>query len=130
MLFQLHLLNADKSTSDSKSDEDDYDDDGSGSIDLENIVHDIADHWRNCTFNNIVYYDDECSEWLKIFNTKSDHFHRFDFLYFRMRNFYLILSLSALGLIVFFLMVVFCTRKYCCSRNAADFERLIEDQHV
>lgn len=64
MLFQLHLLSAGETTP--ASDEDDYDDDGSGSFDLENIVQDIADHWRNCTFNNIVYYDDECSEWLKI----------------------------------------------------------------
>jgi hypothetical protein len=66
-----------------------------------------TDHHQNCTFNGTVYFDDECSEW--------------------MRNFYIILSLSIVGMIGFMLTVFYC-RKLFCVDTSRDFERLVESR--
>lgn len=110
VLFQLHLLRADGTTTSTTVDEDDYDEEVYDSKENTDIVDNIVEHWKNCTFNHVVYYDYECDEW--------------------MRNFYIALSLTALGLLLFLLMAVYCGRKYCCSRPAPDFERLIENHYT
>lgn len=104
ILFQLFLIKAEStdslSISDENKDEDDYDDEGSGSSGSGNSTV----HWRNCTFNGTVYFDDECAEW--------------------MRTFYIILSFSVAGMILFVLIFLYYAKR-CCSRNGDDTERLI-----
>lgn len=99
ILFQASLIRAEGYDSSSISDED-YDDEESSEISNVNST----DHWRNCTFNGTVYFDDECAEW--------------------MRTFYIILSFSVAGMILFVLIFLYCAKKYC-SRNGDDTERLI-----
>lgn len=66
-----------------------------------------SDHYQNCTFNGTVYFDDECSEW--------------------MRNFYILLFLIFVGMIGFILAIFYCRSRFCSS-DTADFERLVESR--
>ena len=99
LLFQIFLIQAESTVSSSTSDDDYYDDEGSGSAEGNSTIH-----WRNCSFNGTVYFDDECAEW--------------------MRNFYIILSFSVAGMILFVLFFLYCAKK-CCLRNVDGFERLV-----
>lgn len=118
LVFQLHLLRADDSTStttpssksnsdsNSKSDED-YENEAINDIVSE--VKTTIDHWRNCTVNGNTYYDDDCEEW--------------------MRDFYVAMSLTVAGVVLIVLATFWIVRRFCCSRGRDDFERLINDRH-
>lgn len=111
VLFQLHLLSAENSSStsdsayESNSDEENYDDVGSGFVDISNST----DHFKNCTIDNIVYYDEQCDGW--------------------MRQFYVFLTVGSIGLIFLFIMIYYCAKKICCSRGTSDRELLIDNDH-
>lgn len=116
VLLQLQLINATKSSSSSSSSEEDYDEGlndssklsepESGSSETVNV---FTDHWKNCTFNGKMYFDDECTEW--------------------MRNFFIILSVCVIGMITFVFFFVYCCKKFCCSSNEnGDFQRLVEER--
>lgn len=102
LAFRLPLIRAAVSNS---SEEEDYDDEGITTT----IIHNPTDHFANCTFNGKIYYDEECSEW--------------------MRNFYISLSVSMIGMILFLLAFIYCSKR-CCSRTNGDFDRLIENQEI
>lgn len=93
------LIKAESNVTSSTLDEEDYDEESSGSPDGNS-----TDHWRNCTFNGTVYFDDECAEW--------------------MRSFYIILSFSVAGMILFVLVFLYCAKKFC-TRTGDGFERLV-----
>lgn len=104
LILQSYLLNAEDSNSvSSSSSEEDYENEQEASTQPENTT-DI--HSVNCTFNGKIYYDDECVEW--------------------MRSFYLVLSFTILGMVLFCVAIVYFGRRFCL-RNSNDHEPLIND---
>lgn len=102
LLLQSVLIGADDDFSTTlSSDEDYYDYDEPKTNVLSNSTH----HWANCTFNGEIYFDAECTEW--------------------MRNFYIILSISLAGIAIFIAFVIF-FRKKSFTNDFDDTERLVE----
>lgn len=108
LMLQLHFINAGDSKSSSEVDED-YEDEVLGDfMPTTTTTPNTTDHYQNCTFNGTVYFDEECAEW--------------------MRSFYIILSLTIVGMVAFIFGVLFCRKKFC-RENSGDFERLVESRN-
>lgn len=101
--FQSHLIKAGITNSSTEENYDDYDADEPTTT---TVINNSSYHWENCTFNGTVYFDDECTEW--------------------MRNFYIILTISIAGMALFIFAFVYCGKR-CLSNRNGDFERLIEN---
>jgi hypothetical protein len=107
LAFQLHLINAGNSKP--KVIDEDYEDEEDDLTTTTISAPNTTDHYQNCTFNGTVYFDDECTEW--------------------MRNFYVILSLTIVGMVGFIFAVLYCSKKFCFNRDSQDFERLVESRN-
>jgi hypothetical protein len=105
LVFQLHLIKAGNSKSKSSSE---TDEDYEGEEDNFTTKPNTTDHYQNCTFNGTVYFDEECAEW--------------------MRNFYVYLSITIIGMVGFIVAVLYCSKKFCFNNSPEDFERLVESR--
>ena len=130
LVFQLHLINATEYESEEDYEgESDYESDNESEASSTTfppssttfppssttfppsttiLPSNTTDHYQNCTFYGTVYFDDECSEW--------------------MRNFYIILVFTIIGMFGFIFAVFYCSKKFGIQRSG-DFERLIESQN-
>lgn len=106
LVFQMHLLKAGDVKSNLEIDED-YEGE-EDNLTTTTIEPNSTDHHQNCTFNGTVYFDEECTEW--------------------MRNFYVILTLTIIGMVGFIVSVLYCSKKFCYN-NSGDFERLVESHN-